>query len=141
MWTRRVVHNDAARAHDLPPNPVTGAVRINREQKRDDAVPPLDMPEMWRRLDSVDCPIMRRAWLTLLLNHASTDVTFGYVKRAQLTGHRREAVEILAGRLLAYLDAKLERNVERGSEPAGVGRCGLGGADRLGVRDNGPLRP
>lgn len=68
---------------------------------------------MWRRLDSVDCPIMRRAWLTLLLNHASTDVTFGYVTRAQLTGHMREAVEILAGRLLAYLDAKLERNVER----------------------------
>ncbi|MBA4227691.1 MAG: hypothetical protein C0456_13770 [Hyphomonas sp.] len=206
MRTLRALHNDAARTHDLPPNPVTRAVRFNREQRRDDAVPPSDMPELWRRLDSVDCPIMRRAWLTLLLtglrcgdvkrmrwehiedgvlfvphpkggrpfrlplcshllseleelrelgaefvlpsprdlskplrdvkrtktfpfnphalrhnysthameagvdhatlklllNHASTDVTFGYVTRAHLTGHMREAVETVAGRLLSY---------------------------------------
>ena len=37
-----------------------------------------------------------------LLNHASGDVTFGYVTRAHLTGHLKEAVERIADRLLSY---------------------------------------
>lgn len=207
MRTLRALHNDAARTHDLPPNPVTRAVRFNREQRRDDAVSASDMPSLWKRLDSVDCPIMRRAWLTLLLtglrsgdvrgmrwehidddgvllvphpkggrsfhlplcsylidelkelrelgsefvlpsprelskplaglkrnktfpfnphamrhnfsthameagvdhatlklllNHASGDVTFGYVTRAHLQGHMRDAMERVARRLLSY---------------------------------------
>ncbi|MFN7055709.1 tyrosine-type recombinase/integrase [Hyphomonas sp.] len=206
MRTLRALHNDAARSFDLPPNPVSRAVRFNREQRRDDAVAPEDMPGLWRSLEAVGCPIMRGAWLTLLLtglrsgdvramrwehiedgvllvphpkggrsfrlplcahllgelealrelgsefvfpsprdlskplagikrtktfpfnphamrhnfsthameagvdhatlklllNHASGDVTFGYVTRAHLQGHMRDAVERVAARLLSY---------------------------------------
>lgn len=42
------------------------------------------------------------ATLKVLLNHASGDVTFGYVTRAHLTGHLKDAVERIADRLLPY---------------------------------------
>ena len=42
------------------------------------------------------------ATLKVLLNHASGDVTFGYVTRAHLTGHLKDAVERIADRLLSY---------------------------------------
>ena len=206
MRCLRALYNDVSRTFDLPPNPVTRAVRFNKEQRRDAAVAPDDMPRLWAKLDAIECPIMRNVWLTLLLtglrksdarqmrwehledgvllvpnpkggrafklplcdyllesieplrkfesefilpsprdlslplaglkrskafdysphgmrhnyathaleagvdhttlkvllNHASGDVTFGYVTRAHLTGHLKDATERVAAKLLSY---------------------------------------
>lgn len=202
----RALYNDVSRTFDLPPNPITRAVRFNKERRRNSAVAPDEMPRLWAKLDAIECPIMRNVWLTLLLtglrkgdarrmrwdhledgvllvpspkggrafklplcdhllrsieplrafgseyilpspkdltqplaglkrsrvfdysphamrhnyathaleagvdhttlkvllNHASGDVTFGYVTRAHLTGHLKDATERVAARLLSY---------------------------------------
>ena len=67
MRALKAVYNDAARSHDLPPNPVSRAVRLNRERARDWAVPPGDMPVLWRRLDAMGDRVRRGCWLTMLL--------------------------------------------------------------------------
>ncbi len=66
MRVLKLLHNDVARTHDLPPNPVSRAVRMNRERARDAAVLPEDMPAMWRALEAIDDPIRRGMWETLL---------------------------------------------------------------------------
>lgn len=67
MRVLKLVLNDVARSHDLPPNPVSRAVRMNRETPRDWAIPPAEMPEMWRRLDEMADRVRRGCWLTMLL--------------------------------------------------------------------------
>ncbi|MEM7470964.1 MAG: integrase family protein [Pseudomonadota bacterium] len=67
MRILRAVLNDAARTHDLPPNPVTRGVRMHPQRPRNWAVPPSEMPELWRRLDAMEDIVRRGCWLTLLL--------------------------------------------------------------------------
>jgi integrase len=67
MRTLKALYNDVARTVDLPVNPVSRAVRFNKEKRRDAAVLPEDMPLMWERLQSVENPIRRMAWLTCIL--------------------------------------------------------------------------
>lgn len=68
MRIMKMLWNDVARTHDLPPNPVSRAVRLHRETPRDWAVPPSGMPELWRRLDGVEDRLRRAAWMTMLLS-------------------------------------------------------------------------
>lgn len=67
MRVLKLVLNDVARSHDLPPYPVSRAVRMNKETPRDWAIPPAEMPEMWRRLDAMEDRVRRGCWLTMLL--------------------------------------------------------------------------
>ncbi|WP_127900558.1 tyrosine-type recombinase/integrase [Solirhodobacter olei] len=67
MRLLKLVLNDVARTHDLPPNPVSRGVRMNRETPRDWAVPPEEMPLLWRRLDAMEDRVRRGAWLVMLL--------------------------------------------------------------------------
>ncbi len=67
MRVLKLVLNDAARTHDLPPNPVSRAVKMNKETARDWAVPPSDMPELWRSLDAMEDPVRRACWMVMLL--------------------------------------------------------------------------
>lgn len=66
MRVLKLLLNDAARTHDLPPNPVTRAVRMNKEEARDWAVGPGEMPDLWRALDGMDDRVRRACWLTML---------------------------------------------------------------------------
>lgn len=66
MRTLKLLLNDVARTHDLPPNPVSRAVRMNREEARDWAVAPAEMPELWRRLDAMEDRVRRACWLLML---------------------------------------------------------------------------
>lgn len=67
MRCLKALHNDVARTHDLPPNPVSRAVKMNREMPRDAAILPEHMPEMWNALDAIDDPMRRTAWTTCVL--------------------------------------------------------------------------
>lgn len=67
MRVLKLLINDVARTHDLPPNPVTRGVRMNREAPRDWAVGPEEMPLLWRRLDALEDRVRRACWLTMLL--------------------------------------------------------------------------
>lgn len=66
MRVLKLLHNDVARTIDLPPNPVTRAVKMNKERPRDAALPPENMPAMWTALQAIEDPIRRIAWETLL---------------------------------------------------------------------------
>ena len=67
MRVLKLLINDAARTHDLPPNPVTRGVRMNEEKSRNWAVGPDDMPLLWRQLDGLQDRVRRCCWLTMLL--------------------------------------------------------------------------
>ncbi|WP_120633340.1 tyrosine-type recombinase/integrase [Ruegeria sp. EL01] len=66
MRVLKLLLNDVARTHDLPPNPVTRGVRMNKEQARDWAVGPDEMPRLWRRLDAMEDRVRRACWLLML---------------------------------------------------------------------------
>ncbi len=66
MRLLKAIINDVARTHDLPPNVVSRAVKMNKRKARDWAVPPEEMPTLWRELDAMDHPIRRVAWTVLL---------------------------------------------------------------------------
>ncbi|MEM1380761.1 MAG: tyrosine-type recombinase/integrase [Pseudomonadota bacterium] len=63
----KALYNDVARTMDLPPNPVTLAVRMHKEVERDWAVEPRDMDDAWRIIDAIENPVMRAAWATMML--------------------------------------------------------------------------
>lgn len=67
MRALKAIYNDVCRTHDLPPNPVSRAVRLNRERQRDWAVGPEEMPELWRRLDALEDRTRAACWLTMML--------------------------------------------------------------------------
>ena len=62
----RLLYNDVLRDHDLPPNPVSLAVRFNKEEARNWAISAEEMPRLWRHLDALDDPIARGCWLLML---------------------------------------------------------------------------
>lgn len=66
MRVLKLLLNDVARTHDLQPNPVTRGVRMNKEQARDWAVGPKEMPILWRRLDAMEGRLRRACWLLML---------------------------------------------------------------------------
>ncbi|WP_295047797.1 integrase family protein [uncultured Paracoccus sp.] len=66
MRVLKLVLNDVARTFDLPPNPVTRAVRMNPEKARDWAVSPDDMPLLWERLDAMEDRTRRACWMLML---------------------------------------------------------------------------
>ncbi|WP_299668167.1 tyrosine-type recombinase/integrase [uncultured Ruegeria sp.] len=66
MRVLKLLLNDVARTHDLPANPVTRGVRMNKEQARDWAVGPDEMPMLWRGLDTMADRVRRACWLLML---------------------------------------------------------------------------
>lgn len=67
MRALKAVYNDAARSHDLPPNPVSRSVRMNKEKPRQWALGPEGLPEAWRRLDAMEDRIRAACWTVMLL--------------------------------------------------------------------------
>ena len=67
MRALKAIHNDCARSCDLPPNPVTRAVRMNKERARDWAIGPGELPAMWRALDAMGDRTRAACWLAMLL--------------------------------------------------------------------------
>jgi integrase len=63
----KMLYNDVARTHDLPPNPVSRGVRLHRNVPRDWAISPSDLPALWRDLDAMEDRIRRGCWLVMLL--------------------------------------------------------------------------
>lgn len=66
MRTLKAILNDVGRSHDIQPNVVSRAVRLNKEKSRQWAIPPADLPDAWRELDAIEDPVRRALWLTLL---------------------------------------------------------------------------
>ena len=67
MRVLKLLLNDVARTHDMPPNPVSRGVRLHRERARDWALGADDLPELWRRLDAMEDRLRRACWLVMLL--------------------------------------------------------------------------
>ena len=66
MRVLKLLYNDCARTFDLPPNPVSRAVRLHKEKVRDWAIAPADLPEFWRRLDGMQDRVRAACWLLML---------------------------------------------------------------------------
>jgi hypothetical protein len=66
MRVLKLILNDVARTHDLPPNPVTRGVRMNKEKARDWAVRPDERPDLWVTLDLMEDRTRRACWLLIL---------------------------------------------------------------------------
>lgn len=67
MRALKCIYNDAARSHDLPPNPVSRAVRMNKEKPRQWALGATGLPEAWRQLDAMEDKIRAACWSVMLL--------------------------------------------------------------------------
>ena len=67
MRILKAIYNDTCRTHDLPPNPVSRAVRMHKERPRQWALGPDELPAMWRSLDAMPDGSRRACWLTMLL--------------------------------------------------------------------------
>jgi integrase len=63
----KAVWNDAARTYDLPPNPVSRGVRMNKEYPAELTITLEDLPKLWRDLEAIEDPIKRTCWLTLMM--------------------------------------------------------------------------
>lgn len=67
MRALKCLYNDACRSHDLPPNPVSRSVRMNKETPRQWALGADGLPEAWRRLDAMGDRVRAACWTTMLL--------------------------------------------------------------------------
>ncbi|KQV34249.1 MULTISPECIES: tyrosine-type recombinase/integrase [unclassified Rhizobium] len=67
MRALKAVYNDAARTQDLPPNPVSRAVRMNKETPRKWALDAAGLTEAWRCLDEMEDRIRAACWTVMLL--------------------------------------------------------------------------
>jgi integrase len=67
MRVLKAIYNDAARSHDLPPNPVSRAVRFNKHHQRNWAVGPEGLPALWQKLDAMKNQTHAAVWLVMLL--------------------------------------------------------------------------
>jgi integrase len=67
MRALKAVYNDAARTQDLPPNPVSQAVRMNREAPRQWALDVAGLTAAWRALDTMDDQLRAACWTVMLL--------------------------------------------------------------------------
>lgn len=66
MRALKALYNDTCRGFDLPPNPVSRAIRFNKERVRDWAVGPDELPALWRSLDAMPDRLEAACWLTML---------------------------------------------------------------------------
>ncbi|PRY94965.1 uncharacterized protein DUF4102 [Hasllibacter halocynthiae] len=66
MRLLKALANDVARTHDLPPNVVSRAVKMNKDKVRDWAVRPEDMSALWSAIDGLEDERRRTAWTALL---------------------------------------------------------------------------
>ena len=66
MRVLKLILNDVARTHDLPPKAVTRGVRMNNEKARDWAVGPDELPDLWAALDQMEDRTLRACWLLML---------------------------------------------------------------------------
>lgn len=62
----RLLYNDTMRDHDLGPNPVSLAVRFNKEESRNWAVSAEQMPALWRSLDTLEDQVARGCFMLML---------------------------------------------------------------------------
>jgi len=67
MRALKAVYNDAARTQDLPPNPVSRAVRMNKESPRKWALDAAGLKEAWRCLDAMEDQVRAACWTVMLL--------------------------------------------------------------------------
>ncbi|WP_027486561.1 tyrosine-type recombinase/integrase [Allorhizobium undicola] len=67
MRALKAVYNDAARTQDLPPNPVSRAVRMNKEAPRKWALDAAGLTEAWRCLDAMEDHNRAACWTVMLL--------------------------------------------------------------------------
>lgn len=67
MRVLKLLLNDVARTFDLPPNPVSRAVRMNKETPRQWAVGPEELSALWKHLDTMDDRVRAACWMTMLL--------------------------------------------------------------------------
>lgn len=67
MRALKAVYNDAARTQDLPPNPVSRAVRMNKEAPRQWALDVAGLTAAWRAIDAMDDQLRAACWTVLLL--------------------------------------------------------------------------
>jgi len=63
----KMLYNDAARVEDLPPNPVTRAVRMNKERPRNWALGQDELRQFWQRLEALESSRKADLWLLMLL--------------------------------------------------------------------------
>ncbi len=67
MRALKAVYNDAARTQDLPPNPVSRAVRMNKEAPRKWALDASGLKEAWRCLDEMEDQVRAACWTVMML--------------------------------------------------------------------------
>lgn len=67
MRALKAVYNDAARTQDLPPNPVSRAVRMNKEAPRQWALNVAGLTGAWQALDAMEDQLRAACWTVLLL--------------------------------------------------------------------------
>ena len=67
MRALKAIYNDAARTLDLPPNPVSLAVRMNKEAPRQWALDAAALTTAWRALDRMDDQLRAACWTVMLL--------------------------------------------------------------------------
>lgn len=63
----KAIINDASRTLDLPTNPVSRGVRMNRESPAELNVAMEDLPAIWAQIDGLTSNVKRVAWTTLML--------------------------------------------------------------------------
>lgn len=67
MRALKAIYNDAARTQDLPSNPVSLAVRMNKEAPRQWALDAAALTTAWRALDRMDDQLRAACWTVMLL--------------------------------------------------------------------------
>lgn len=67
MRVLKALYNDAARSLDLPPNPVSRAVRMNKEAPRKWALDAAGLTEAWRCLGAMEDHNRAACWTVMLL--------------------------------------------------------------------------
>lgn len=67
MRTLKTIYNDASRSVDLPPNPVSQAVRMNKERPRNWAISQDGLSDFWLQLDSMENRTTATCWMTMLM--------------------------------------------------------------------------
>lgn len=63
----KVLLNDAGRTVDLPRNPVSRGVRMNKERPAELKIALEDLPQVWADLDGISIEVRRVCWLTIML--------------------------------------------------------------------------
>lgn len=67
MRVLKALYNDAARSMDLPPNPVSRSVRMNKEKPRKWALDATGLTEAWRCIDTMEDQVRAACWTVMLL--------------------------------------------------------------------------